>query len=191
MPIEPDIPPMESLQALEEMVATAPQEYRSMIRAVLENVPQHWPHRIYCAGLEAIVAAQGLNQAAPIGWRYLTRSGSDRNYAIEVQMDNHGQHHFAKLDKGPYIDGFYQEVTDEVLAQEVGAATFTPAVLRINALAIVAVWLRHPAPEQEIIIPLPPTPRYLAPRKKYAVQQFLERLQSVAQDKLNQDFSEG
>lgn len=190
MPIAPDQPPMESLQALRELLKAAPNEYHSMIREVLADVPKSWPHRIYCAGLEEIAAAQGLNQVTMIGWRYLVRSGSDsdRNYAIEVQMDSNGQHNFAKLDKGPYIDGMNRLVRDPILAQELGATMFTPAVVRINALAIVAVWLRHPAPEKELIIPLSMN---VAPWKKYSIPQFLANWKTVAQDKLAQDYSDG
>ncbi len=194
MPIRPYEPPAESLQALREAVTTTAHAYRynaAMMKDVLADVPKHWPHPVYRVGLKDMITPNGLHKAELVGWRYLARSGSDRNYALEVQMDDDGkEHHFAELDKGPYIDGIYRVLNDEGIAKTAGATVFKPAVLRINALGIFAVWLRTNDPEKEIIIPLPPAPSYLMTWRQYSIKHFQDALRDRARVKLANDFSD-
>lgn len=194
MPIRPYEPPAESLTALREAARTIPKAYRhaaEMIEAVLADWEKHWPHPVYRVGLKEMTSANGLRKAEMVGWRYLAHSGSDRNYALEVQMEDDGtEHRFAELDKGPYIDGIYKVLRDESIAQKAGATVFKPAYLRINAMAIVAVWLRTDDAEKEIIIPLPPTPSYLVPWQQYSIKHFQDALREQAREKLANDFSD-
>ena len=125
------------------------------------------------------------------GWRYLAHSGSNRNYAIEVQVDDEGTNHqFAELDKGPYIDGIYRLLKNDDLLNKPSAATFKLAVLRLNALGVFAVWLQTAEPGQAVFIPLPPTPRYLVPLQQYTTNQFQDVLRDKAKEKLALDFSD-
>lgn len=194
MPIQPYEPPAESMQALHESAKATPKAYRhnaEMMKAVLADWQKHWPHPVYRVGLKEMASANGLRKAELVGWRYLARSGNDRNYAIEVQMDEDGtDHHFAELDKGPYIDGIYKVLHDESLTKKAGTTVFRPAVLRINAMAIFAVWLRTDEPEKEILIPLPPTPSYVVPWQQYSVKHFQDALREQAKEKLANDFSD-
>lgn len=194
MPIRPFVPPAESLQVLRAEAQTTSKAYRHnalMMKEILADVPKHWPHPVYCAGLKEMAGTNGLRKAEMVGWRYLAQSGNDRNYAIEVQMEDDGtDHQFAELDKGPYIDGIYRVVNDESIAKKAGATVLRPAFLRINAMAIVAVWLRTDDPEKEIIIPLPPTPSYLVPWQQYSIKHFQDALRDRAKDKLAHDFSD-
>lgn len=194
MPIQLYEPPAESLQALRESAKATPKAYRhnaAMMQAVLADWQKHWPHPVYRVGLKEMASANGLRKAELVAWRYLARSGNDRNYAIEVQMDDDGtDHQFAELDKGPYIDGIYKVLQDESLTKKAGATIFKPAVLRINAMAIFAVWLQSNEPEKEIIIPLPPTPSYVVPWQQYSVQHFQDALREQAKEKLANDFSD-
>ncbi|MBS1807982.1 MAG: hypothetical protein JST84_07305 [Acidobacteria bacterium] len=192
MPIQPYEPPAESLQALREAARTMPKAYRhnaKMMTDVLSDVSRHWPHPVYRIGLKEMASTNGVRKAEVVGWRYLAQAGNDRNYAIEVQMDERGKdHQFAELDKGPYIDGIYRVLKDETLAKKAGATLLRPAFLRINALAIAAVWLRCDEPEKEMIIPLPPTPSYLVPWQQYSIKHFEDVLKQQATDKLANDF---
>ena len=194
MPIRPYEPPAESIAALREAMKVTPKAYRhnaEMMKEVLADVSKHWPHPVYRTGLKDMITTNGLRKAEIIGWRYLARSGSDRNYAIEVQIEDDGTEHcFAELDKGPYIDGFYRVLNDEGIAKTAGATVFKPAVLRINALGIFAVWLRTNDPEKEIIIPLPPAPSYLVTWRQYSIKHFQDALRDKAKAKLANDFSD-
>jgi hypothetical protein len=146
MPIRPATPPAASLQAVREAAQTTPKAYRhmaEMMQTVATDWKKHWPHPVYRVGLKEMTATNWLRKAEMIGWRYLVQTRNQRQYAIEVQMEADGTEHcFAELDKGPYVDGFYRVLHDDSLAKKTGATVFRPAVLRINALAIFAVWTK-------------------------------------------------
>ncbi|HZS09088.1 MAG TPA: hypothetical protein VFD58_29915 [Blastocatellia bacterium] len=194
MPIKHQQPPEKSLEALREATKKMPKVYAEvagMIRDILAQPDQHWPHPVYVAGLRDMASANGLRKAQMIGWRYLARVGSDRNYAIEVQHDDDGtDHRLAELDKGPYIDGMYRVLGDKNLARKVGATALRPAVLRINALKVFAVWLRADDPEKELIIPIPPAPPPLKPWQAYTVKEFQDELRDEAKEDLAHDSSD-
>ncbi len=198
MPIECYNPPAASLQALREAVQTVPKTFghvATMMREVLGDLAHHWPHPVYRIGLKEAASANGLRKAEMIGWRYLTHSESDRDYAIEVQMEDEGddegmKHCFAELDKGPYIDGIYRVLKDESLLKKIGTTVFKLAVLRLNALGVFAVWLQTAEPGKAVYIPLPPTPRYLVPWQQYTTNQFQDALRDKAKEKLALDFSD-
>lgn len=194
MPIKPYVPPAASLRALREAATMTPKAYQhnaAMIKDVLADVPAHWPHPVYDVGLNDLVLANGLNKAEIISWRYLARSGNDRNYAIEVQIDDDNQSHtFSELDKGPHIDGLYQIVNDKNLIKQTEASVFKPAVLRINAMGIFAVWLRTADEQKEILIPLPPTRSYLVAWQQYSIKHFQDALRDKAKAKIANEFSD-
>ena len=186
MPIQSYDPPAASLQALQAAAQTMPKAYQhfaAMMQDTLHDLPLHWPHPVYCVGLKEAASAIGPWQGELVGWRYLAHSGSDRDYAIEVQVDSE-QHQFAELDKGPYIDGIYRVLKDESLQQKIGTTVFKLAVLRLNALGVFAVWLQTSEPEQSLFIPLPPTPRALVPWRQYTTNQFQDVLREKAKEKL-------
>ena len=184
MPITHQEPPRDTLETLREAAETMPQAYAhnaKMIRDVLDDLDRHWPHPVYIAGLKDMAASGGLSKAEMIGWRYLAQSGSDRNYAIEVQEDPDGTgHQVAELDKGPFIDGIYRVLEDKSIAQKAGETDLKLSVLRINAMGIFAVWLRADDSDKEIIIPVQPAPEYLKPWHAYSVEEFEDALKPEA-----------
>lgn len=187
MPLQCYNPPAASLQALQAAAQTMPKAYRhiaEMVREVLRELPHHWPHPVYRIGLSEAASATSWAQPELIGWRYLAQSESDRQYAIEVQVEDGGQHQFAELDKGPYIDGIFRVLKDVSLQPKAGSTVFHLAVLRLNALGVFAVWLQTADPEKALFIPLPPTPRCLVPWQQYTTKQFQDALRDKAQENL-------
>jgi hypothetical protein len=194
MPIKCQPPPEKSLQALQSAARRVPKTYEhvaEMIRQVVAHPEQAWPHPVYVAGLRDMASAQGLRRAEPTGWRYLARSGSDRNYAIEVQHDEDGdRHQLSEVDKGPYIDGMYKVLADQSLARKLGAVLYRPALLRINAMRVFAVWLQTRDQTKDILIPIPPAPPFLSPWQPYSVREFQDALRDEAKEQLATDSSD-
>ena len=188
MPIQCYNPPAASVQALQEAAQTMPKAYghvADMMREVLRDLPHHWPHPVYRVGLSEAASAQGWAKPELIGWRYLAHSESDREYAIEVQVEDDGvQHQFAELDKGPYIDGIFRVLKDASLQPKAGPTVYHLAVLRLNALGVFAVWLQTDNPDQALFIPLPPTPRCLVPWQQYTTNQFQDAVRDKAKENL-------
>lgn len=194
MPIKCQQPPEKSLQALQAAARKVPKTYEhvaQMIRQVVAHPDQAWPHPVYVAGLREMASAGGLRRAEQTAWRYLARSGSDRNYAVEVQHEEDGSgHQLSEVDKGPYIDGMYKVLRDQTLARKLGAASFRPAVLRINAMRVFAVWLQTHDHEKDILIPIPPAPPCLSPWQAYSAREFQDALRDEAKEQLAKDSSD-
>lgn len=192
MPIKCQPPPEKSLQALQAAARKVPKTYEhvaEMIRQVVAHPAGAWPHPVYVAGLRDMASAQGLRRAEQTAWRYLARSGSDRNYAIEVQHDG-DSHQLSEVDKGPYIDGMYKVFGDQKLARRLGAVSYRPAVLRINAMKVFAVWLQTRDSEKDILIPIPPNPPFLSPWQMYSAREFQDVLRDEAKEQLAKDSSD-
>jgi hypothetical protein len=184
MPIKYQEPPEDTLETLRESAETMPRAYAQhakMIRDVLDDLDHHWPHPVYIAGLKDMASSGGLSKAEMIGWRYLAQSGSDRNYAIEVQQDPEWEgQQLTEIDKGPFIDGIYRVLEDKSIAQKAGETDLKLSVLRINAMGIFAVWLRADDPDKEIIVPVQPAPDYLKPWHAYSIGEFEDALKPEA-----------
>lgn len=194
MSIKCQQPPAKSLEALQAAARKVPKTYEhvaEMIRQVVAHPDQSWPHPVYVVGLRQMASTGGLRHAEQTAWRYLARSGSDRNYAIEVQHDEDGTGHvLSEVDKGPYIDGLYKVLKDQKLARKPGAGSFRPAVLRINAMRIFALWLQTHDPEQDLLIPIPPVPPFLSPWQTYSAREFEDALRPEAREQLAKDSSD-
>ncbi len=194
MPIKCQQPPAKSLEALQAAARKVPKTYQhvaEMIRQVVAHPDQSWPHPVYVVGLREMASADGLRRAEQTAWRYLARSGSDRNYAIEVQHDEDGNHHqLSEVDKGPYIDGLYKVLRDQKLARKLSAGSFRPAVLRINAMRIFALWLQAHDHAQDLLIPIPPVPPVLSPWQTYSAREFQDLLRDEAREQLATDSSD-
>ena len=105
-----------------------------------------------------------------------------------VQGDADGANYqVAELDHGPFVDGIYKVLEDQDLAEALGAAVYRPAALRINVLNVFAVWLRTEGPDNDIIIPLPPTPIALESGRLYTTEQFENALRVEAKEELAND----
>ncbi len=145
-----------------------------MLQDICDHPEAHWVHPIYVAGLSDLTSKSGLNEAQIAGWRYLARMEGNRNYGVELELKSEkGDYTFAELDKGPFLDGMFKVLEDEDISGKIAAGLLKPAVLRINAMGVFAVWLRAEKPSKEIIIVMPPAPSYLEPwPARYTVKRF-------------------
>jgi hypothetical protein len=190
MPIQHQQPPADSLDALREAAEAMPDDYAQaagMIRDVLANLDDRWPHPVYVASLRVMASASGLGKARMIGWRFLTRAGG-LAFAFEIQNDADGTNYrLSELDQGPLVEAMLSVLEDEDLARQIGPVVLRPALLRLNALGVTAVWLRGEEEKQDIVIPIPPASGSLDAGRLYTVEQFQDALRGEAKEELAHD----
>ena len=170
-------PPQGSLDALTEAATNLHPSHSDMaeIFKQMHDSPQdHEPHPMYVVGLKDMAASGGLSKAIIVGWRYLSVSGSERKFAVEVHQDPDGSNHrFAGLSHGPAVEALIRVIEDYRIRQPIESGAFTLSTLSIPALDISAVWLRAASGGDDMLIVVPPAPSYLKPwPDTYTVQQF-------------------
>jgi hypothetical protein len=169
--------PPGSLDALTEAANNLPPSHSS-VAEILKHVhdfPQeHNPHAMNVAGLKDMASSGGLSKAIIIGWRYLSVSGGERKFAVEVHHDPDGSNHrFAGLSHGPAVEALITLIEDDRIRHQIESGAFTLATLSIPALDISALWLRAASGGDDMLIVVPPAPPFLKPwPDTYTVQQF-------------------
>ena len=170
-------PPPGSLDALTEAANNLHPSLSSMTEIFkhMHDFPQeHNPHPMNVAGLKDMASSGGLSKATIFGWRYLSVSGGERKFAVEVHHDPDGSNHrFAGLSHGPAVEALITVIEDDRIRQQTESGDFTLSTLSIPALDISALWLRAASGGDDKLIVVPPAPPFLKPwPDTYTVQQF-------------------
>jgi len=136
------------------------------------------PHGIFDLGIDDLTAGRGLEAARPAGWRYLVAGPGGAVSAAEIGP---GSDATAHVNSGPFV-----AATELVMA----AAEALPAVvardhearlLRVAALHLMALWLKSDDPAHtDLIVPLPPSPPFVAPGNAYPAGELLDLLREPA-----------
>jgi hypothetical protein len=165
MTIQDQTPPPGLNNALTEAANNLHPSHSSMAEIFnhMHDSPQeHKPHPIYVVGLRDMASAGGLSKASLIGWRYLSVSGNERRFAVEVHQDPHGSgHRFAGLSHGPAVEALINVVEQVRIHQQNNSGVFTLSTLSIPTLDISAVWLRAQNGSDDLVDLVPPAPSYL------------------------------
>lgn len=160
-------PPPESLDALTEAANNLHPSHGNIAETLkhMHDSPQdHNPHPMYVVSLKDMASSGGLSKAIIIGWRYLSVSGSERKFAVEVHHYPDGSHHhFAGLSRGPVVEALMKVIEEVGIQQQTDSRAFTLATLSMPALDISAVWLRAKDESDDQIDVVPPAPSYLKP----------------------------
>ncbi len=178
-------PPPESLDALTEAANNLHPSLSSMTEIFkhMHDFPQeHNPHPMNVAGLKDMASSGGLSKATIFGWRYLSVSGGERKFAVEVHHDPDGSNHrFAGLSHGPAVEALITVIEDDRIRQQTESGDFTLSTLSIPALDISALWLRAASGGDDTLIVVPPAPPFLRPwPDTYTVRQFEDAVRDEA-----------
>jgi hypothetical protein len=170
-------PPQGSLDALIEAANNLHPSHSGMAEIFkhIHDFPlEHKPHPMYVAGLKDMATSSGLSKATIVGWRYLSVSGSERSFGVEVHHDPDGSnHHLAGVSHGPAVESLISVIEDDRISQQIKSGAFALSTLSIPALDISALWLRAASGGDDLLAVVPPAPSYLKPfPDTYTVQQF-------------------
>jgi hypothetical protein len=131
-------------------------------------------HAVYDLGLDAVRPGASLDSARRSAIRYLVSDRSKPVAAAEVLVDgNQRATLLANVNSGPFVASFAQALSDLAHRAEVVSGTFEARLLRVSAIAVVAVWLKSEAGAADLVYPIAPAPRYLQIGRLYPVDEFL------------------
>jgi hypothetical protein len=189
MMIQHQLPPDESVRALREAADTlhpAHGQMVAMLRELSERPQDHQPHPVYVVGLADMAGDAGLSKASILGWRYLAQSDQARNYSFVVHQDAGGaSHRFAEMNRGLFVEGTLNIISDSQLQAKLDQGTYDLSVLMIHALGLFALWLRAKDAARDLIAMVPPAPSYLeAWPKLYSLEDFQNAVKPEAIRKL-------
>lgn len=177
MPLRVMEPPDEVRQAAADHVhqlATPRGVFPALRDVVREELTLVAPHRIYTAGLDALLE-RGLDGAAFTGWRYLV-ADRDRVVASAELAGDAGESPL--LNEGPYVASTATAINELEQLPEVTTGDFELRLLKVPALYIAAAWL---VGDQRLVIPLAPAPSFLQPGRPYSESDFTAALREPAQ----------
>jgi hypothetical protein len=144
---------------------------RDIVREELTLVA---PHRVYTLGLDAFME-RGLEGAVFTGWRFLV-ADRDRVIASAELAGDSGESPL--LNGGPYVTSTAAVIDELERLPEVTAGDFELRLLKVPALHVVAAWL---AGDQQLAVPLAPSPGFLESGRPYSEPDFAEALRGPAQ----------
>jgi hypothetical protein len=114
------------------------------------------PHQVFTMGLEDITSGGGLDNAQPVGWRYLVEEGGQLLASAETTHGPDGTHEVSQFNEGPFVAETDKAVKAVRKLPQLAAAGFELRLLRIPALYVMALWLHGPA--TDLLVPLAPSP---------------------------------
>ncbi len=138
----------------------------------------------YNLGLEELAREKDIKQAKEVGWRYLLKENREVIASIDILTRRNERPVFAQTNEGPYVRGISKALTRVAEMDEVQRTDFEARVLTVPALKIVALWLKDDTGNDDLIMPIEPTPPPLVPNKEMSVKEFLEVVGKQAEELL-------
>jgi hypothetical protein len=150
--------------------------------AAAEDLALVAPHRTFVLPLEA-VAAKGLAEAQPSGWRFLV-AVKDRIVASAELCDDSGSAPI--INAGPYVGSTAAAIDQLAALPALARDDFELRLLTVPALYVVAAWL---AGRSHILTPLSPAPSFLEADRHYSDQELMASLRGPAERILSSEDS--
>lgn len=133
-------------------------------KAAPANVSLSEPYRGYALSLEDLAQGKGLATAMLGDWHYLVFA--DGISMADAQLaDTGGKVEFASLNHGAMASATINALSLAENTAALQGKTFELRVLFVSALHFVAIWLH--AADQDVLIPIEPTPQELTPTRLY------------------------
>jgi len=147
-------------------------------KAIPSKVSLSEPYRGYALSLDDLAQGKGLNAATLGDWHYLVFS--DGVSIADAQLaEVAGQVEFSSLNHGAMAASTVNALTLAENAAQLQGKTYELRVLFVSALHLVAIWL-HGA-DDDVLIPVDPTPKDLAATRLYNEASLLALLTPAAQ----------
>jgi hypothetical protein len=183
----PDAAPLVSAGLADIEGARRPQ-VQGVAAAAAEPAPAQVlsdPHPVHTLGLDDLTAGRGLADAPLVAWRYMVSAGGKPAAAAEVTVDRAGRPvAFDHVNRGPFVAATARARKAAAKLPSVRDANVEVRVLRIPALYVMALWLKHLDGGEDTVIPLDPAPDFLEAKRAYTEDEFLQALAAPARARL-------
>lgn len=151
---------------------------RRFAQATSGNVSLSEPCRGYSLSLEDLARGQGLTQATAGDWHYLVFG--DAGPIADAQLaEVGGQVEFSALNHGALAAATVNALNLAENTPHLQGRTYELRLLFVSALHVAAIWLH--ARDEDVLIPIEPTPKHLASTRLYSETALLALLRAAAQ----------
>ncbi|MGE7957411.1 hypothetical protein ACQKQA_12615 [Pseudomonas sp. NPDC089530] len=151
---------------------------RQFAQATAAKVSLSEPYRGYSLSLDDLAQGKGLKQATLGDWHYLVFS--DGVSIADAQLAQvGGQVEFASLNHGALAAATVNALNLAENTPHLQGRTYELRLLFVSALHVAAIWLH--ASDEDVLIPIEPTPKHLASTKLYSEAALLALLAPAAQ----------
>lgn len=113
-------------------------------------------------------------------WRFLVSAGRKTiaaAYAVEAGTANW---RLGEIAEGPSAEGTEIAIQTVMKDDRVKRGVYEPVLLQAPALLLVALWLRGPQPDADLVVPIPPSSKPFAAFKVLAARSFVARVIRLA-----------
>lgn len=138
------------------------------------------PHPVFNLALDAIGRPNWLSALRMTGWRYLVMSNEEVIAAAEALAPTFDttKSQGTLTNEGPFVAGTEEALSFSEQRDEVAKEPYAWALIRIPALHVLALWLRHESrvDSRDWIVPTSPTPSPLQPNVLMRPDAFMQEL---------------
>jgi hypothetical protein len=186
MPLDVSNPPIAAYEAVQSVVSdlAGKSSFRTpaLRRAEPKKLALSTPHQIAVLPLDRLRQANEFRRAVEFrGWRFLILDGDRVIASTDAVVSQTGGFEFGQINEGPFNGGMEQAIRKAEELPAIQKSHFEPVVVLVPALYIVALWLRSPQEENDLILPLPPAPGELPALEALAIRDFMAVARRLAE----------
>jgi hypothetical protein len=182
-------PTAESIEAVQENLSQLAGRVKFRRRALRQanplDVALAAPHDVYALTLEEVANEASIQDAQPVGRRFLVMEGGTAIASAEVSGRDDGSGFQAT--EGPFVEATAAAIASAEDDPELADGEYEVRVLRVPALYLMALWLKDEKGDGDVVIPLDPAPEPLSSGKAYAPSDALGQLAEQARERLSFD----
>lgn len=143
------------------------------------------PHQVYSIGLTQTANGEGLAAAKLVGWRAIVVEGKNPVAAVEFSSSGGAPGVFKSYNQGSQVQSTASAIAMAEGIPQVKTKDFEPRLLQIPSIYLLSLWL-HGA-QENLFIPLDPTPSGFKPYVVYSEADFFNAAAIQAKRRLTSD----
>lgn len=186
-------PSTESIAAVQERLSELAGRTEFRGRALTQANPLDVglaaPHDVYSLGLDQLAAGASLDEARPVGRRFLVMEGERPVASAEVADPEDGSGFQAN--EGPFVAATADAIARAEEDPRLADGRYELRLLRVPALYLMALWLKDEDGGGDLLIPLDPAPPPFEAGQAVPPEKLLAELSGQARARLAQDGEKG
>jgi hypothetical protein len=135
------------------------------------------PHDVYTIGLDDLARGASIQEAEPVGQRFLVMEGDRPVSSAEVTPEGGD----FQANEGPFVSATAAAIEQAEQDPELADGRYELRLLRIPALYLMALWLKDDEGDGDRVIPLAPAPPPLEPGRHYRPDELMRELGRMAE----------
>jgi hypothetical protein len=137
------------------------------------------PHPVFNLPVHGLAAQASFESARMTGWRYVACSNDEAVATVELSAQDHeALPRFARITDGRLAESVTQALGWAERSARVSRGRYVLGMLRLPALQVQALWLRHAQADgvHDLFVPLAPVPGPLVPGAPLQPARFMRAL---------------